>query len=128
MAEPRYEIGKTGSVFVDAGELPVEGWSVNEETDWPETTNTGSGGFEASIPGIKKASGSFNGSFDLDDAPTGDLSSGTIVALLFKTETGTTAFTAATAGIDSFEVTSEVRGVIKWTCNWHTIGTYSWGG
>jgi len=126
MSDPRYEIGKSGSVFVDDVEIRVEGWSGNEESDWQETTNSGSEGYEESIPGTMKMSGSFNGSIDLDALPVPALAAGVIVKLRLDYETGNTAVELAKAGIDSFEVTSEAKGVIKFTCNYHSIGRYEW--
>ncbi len=125
MAE-RFEIGKSGSIHVDGVEIHVEGWTASDEADWQETTHSGSGGYFTDTPGTKKISGSFNGSFNLADKPVPTLAAGVIVGLVLDYEDANPAISLATAGIDSFEVTSEAKGVIKFTCNWHSIGTFVW--
>ena len=122
----RYEIGKEGSVHVDGTELPITGWNATDESDWQETTNSLSEGFYEDIDGIKKMSGSFSGSMDLDAKIVPDLAAGVTVALQLDYEDADPAATIAAVGIDSFEVTSEVRGVLNFTCNWHSIGSYAW--
>lgn len=125
-AGERFEIGKSGSVFIDDVELHVTGWSVSEESDWQETTHSGSGGYHSSIPGIKKLSGSFNASFNLDSKPVPSLEAGAIVKLKLEYEEGDPAVEIETAGIDSFEVTSEVKGVLKFSCKFHAVDEYEW--
>ena len=71
-------------------------------------------------------SGSFNGSFDLDSKPVPNLAAGVSVALILDYEDANPAVDSFTAGIDSFEVTSEAKGTIKFTCNYHSIGTFAW--
>ena len=126
-----YSSGKEGKVYIGAAstEVLVESWNLTEEMAWEETTDTGSEGFEESTPTIKKASGSFEGSWDANGKPTDDppnLSAGQIVQIALNRVVATSIFTCSTVGIDSFNVTSAVKGIIKFTCNWHTIGTYSW--
>ncbi len=126
MADPRHETGKEGSIHIDGAEARITGWNASDECDWQETTHTGSGGFYEDIPGTFKMTGSFNGSFDLDDPLVPGISSGVIVALQLDYEASNPAATLAKAGIDSFEITSEVKGVVTFTCNFHSIGTYAW--
>jgi hypothetical protein len=125
MAE-RFDTGKAGSIHVDGAEIKVTGWNASDECDWQETTHTGSGGYHEDIPGTLKMTGSFNASLDLDDVPVPNLAAGVIVALQLDYETSNPAITLAKAGVDSFEVTSESKGVISFTCNFHSIGTYAW--
>ena len=122
----RHEIGKSGSVHIDGTELHVTDWSANEESDWQETTNSGSGGYYEDIPGTMKLSGSFSAGYDLDNEPIPDLSAGEIVALILDFEDANPCVTLATAGIDSFEITSSAKGLIQFTCNYHSIGSYTW--
>lgn len=122
----RYEIGKSGSIHHDGTELHVTGWNATDESDWQETTHSGSLGFYTDIPGTYKMSGSFSASFDLDNKPIPDIGAGSIIALQLDYEDADPAVTIATAGIDSFEVTSEAKGVINFTCNFHSIGVYAW--
>ncbi len=126
MVVERNEIGSSGSVHVDSTEMHVTEWSATEESDWQETTNSGSGGFYEDIPGTKKLSGSFSASYDLDAPSIPDLSAGEIVALILDFEDANPAVSIPEAGIDSFEVTSEAKGVIRFTCNYHSIGIYTW--
>lgn len=126
MADPRFEIGKAGAVVVDGVTLNVTGWNASEESDWQETTHSGSLGYYEDIPGIQKVSGAFSGSIDLDDVPNLDLAAGSTVALVLDYELNNHALSLAKAGIDSFEVTSEVKGVINFSCKYHSIGAYAW--
>ncbi len=126
MPTERFEIGSSGSVHVDGTELHVVGWTLTETSEWQETTHSGSEGFYADIPGTMKVAGSFNSCFDLDTLPIPALSAGSIVALILDYEDDNPAITIATAGIDSFEITSEAKGVIKFSCNYHSIDEYTW--
>lgn len=122
----RNETGKSGSIHHDGSEIHVTSWNASDEADWQETTNSGSGGYYEDIPGTLKCSGSFAASFDLDNQPIPDLKSGTIVLLQLDYEDGNPALILSQAGIDSFEVTSEAKGLINFTCNWHSIGSFTW--
>ena len=122
---PTYKTGKSGYVKINSGRLDIEGWKSNDQSSWDETTNTGSNGFEESIPAVRKASGSFDGSFDIDSFPVPALNGGAEIGLDLYLEDGTLYLFAAKVGIDSFAVTTQVKNAIKFTCSWHTIGAFT---
>lgn len=122
----RFITGKSGSIHVDGKTIDVTDWSLTDESDWQETTHSGSEGFYTDIPGTMKASGSFTASYNMDDSPIPALAAGAIVSLTLDYETNVPAMNLPKAGIDSFEVTSEAKGVINFTCNFHSIGVYTW--
>jgi hypothetical protein len=122
----RFITGKAGDVTVDETTYEITDWSASDSADWQETTNTGSDGYYEDEPGTLKVTGSFNASMDMDAVPAANLAAGAKVALTLKYEAGVTALALTEAGIDSFEVTSEAKGIIRFTCNFHSIGSYSW--
>ena len=78
----RYETGKSGSVYADGAKIPVTSWNVSGECDWQETTNSDSEGYHEDIPGTKKLTGSFEGSFDMDSKPVPNIEEGSQVQLI----------------------------------------------
>jgi len=128
----RHLVGKAGKVLVGSAkrDMNVEGWNLTEECDWQETTNTGSNGFEESIPGTKKCSGSFDASYDAYNKPYSNppnLTAGQTVILQLDIEANVPCFRGNTVAVDSLNIVSTAKGVIKFTCNWHTIGAYTIG-
>lgn len=129
MAEPRYATGRTAEVKVGSVAIRVTDWDATGSTQWEDTTDTGSAGYETSIPAIDKCSGSFKGSLNLDLLPTSSpgLRQGVNLSnAKFYLERSGKYLDVPLLAIDSVQITSEVKGVIKFTCNWHANGAFTW--
>lgn len=125
-----FKTGSSGRAQADGTIINVTRWSAAEGADWHETTHSGSGGYKESIAGAKQITGRFEGNWDANAEPTADppnLQAGVELSnLLLYIESGGAYVNMPLAGIDSFEVTSEVNGVISFVCAFHSNGTYSW--
>ncbi len=77
-----YRTGKDGKVRVDdATDYNVKGWSFDPVSDEIDITHTGTTGIRLFTPGLKTATGNFNGTWDADADPTPALEDGNTVEL-----------------------------------------------
>lgn len=120
--------GQGGTVTFAQDTYPVETWNLSEEVEILDVTDTGSGGYQENINGIKKASGSFT--LYIDDAAlphaSGDLRSGNTGTLVCPYG-NTGAEWEIPVRLESIQPENPARGQVKLTVNWQSNGSYATG-
>lgn len=125
-----YESGKLGKVTVGVTDINITGWTLDFEAEALETTNTNTAGFYSSIMGIESARGTFTANWDsaaqaTDNPP--DLTPGTTpakVRLYIGDPAGANFFDCTSVMILGCSVSSTVRGLVSYTCNFECTGAW----
>lgn len=122
--------GKIGKVTVGATNMDVTQWQCTPSSDNPETTNSGTAGFYTEVMGISKCEGSFECNWDTDKVPFAsppNLNPGQVVALkLYIGDPASNKYVdIPTARIASVPIVSEVKGAVKFTCNFVSNGAFT---
>jgi hypothetical protein len=122
-----YSAGFHGTVTAGGIDWDVDTWEATKTTEWADTTNTGNYDstdntcWDDGIPTTTKYNGTFTASFSKVKNPFSVIDSGAVipanfVAIIGKSITGN-------IGIDSIAVNQGgIKGVVKFTVTWHSLG------
>ena len=121
--------GCEGKVVVDGTRVDVTDWTFDDETAFEDVTDTGTGCFEDELATFRTGTGSFNLIWDSTKKPTANppnLNSGVQVTNLelFLGDT-TDKVLLPLANIKKVTIGSEVKGVVKFNCEFKNAGTFS---
>ena len=127
----KYFSGKSGSVTIGSSSpttIAVKNWKLTDQSQELDVTSTTSSGFYEVQDGINKLEGSFQADWDATHSPTSQaIVPCTKVANLnlAVSATGPTQYTITSAFIKSVEPELAVDGVVSYTCNFVSDGSYT---
>ena len=118
--------GKINKATFDGTDVCITGYTYSENPDVLDTTNSCSAGIKTSIVGAMKVEGSFDLNWDESARPTEtpNVTAGQTGTLNLYVD-GTEYFSMSVL-ITSFEVTSEVAGLVTVSCNWEAQGAVTY--
>lgn len=126
--------GKEGKVLSGATDMDVEGWDADIESADVDTTTTADAGWEDSIDGLCKVSGSFdflwNASKDPFNAvvnlmPGAALLGGSYPTLKLLLDGTGSNYLQGTAKILKLSIKSKVKDTIRFTCSFKSKGAWT---
>lgn len=110
--------GKRGKVMVGTDNMRVQGWGYDPKDDLQDITNSEDEGFERFQSGIGGATVTFNAVWDPANEPIPKLQPGKeVVITLYAGDDDQTEVFKVNAIIEGTPVVSEVKGMLKFTCN-----------
>jgi hypothetical protein len=117
--------GADGKATFGATTLNIQGWTYSEAGSDGDTTNTGGAGVETVLNVTTAYTGTIEGVWDTDASPTTSPNlrrgqTGSLVLYVSATKSITVA-----VRILSFDVTSAVKDVIKYSCSWQSTAAPS---
>ena len=122
--------GKFGKVKIGSTDLNVTEWECTPDCDVLETTHSGSSGHDTNLDGVDRCNGSFKANYDSDAPPIGAppaLIPGTLVAA--KLYVGNPAdnkyVDLPSVRIKSLPITSVVKGLVSYTCQFESNGAFT---
>jgi hypothetical protein len=118
--------GNKGRVTNNGTAVKITGWTLDETADEGDTTHSEAGGFKTQIYGNKQLTGSFTGNYDTAAKPTPSFVTGATLTNLILLTDAIAIVTMPLADVSGFRVNSEIRGIINFTCNFKSNGTYTW--
>lgn len=121
--------GCEGKVVVDGTRVDVTDWTFDDETTFEDVTDTGTNCFEDELATFRTGNGSFNLIWDSAKKPTANppnLNSGVQVTNLelFLGDTSDKVLLPL-ANIKKVTISSEVKGVVKFNCEFKNSGTFT---
>ena len=123
------QAGCKGRVQVDGLDVHVSDWNFNSETDFEDATDTVDDFFEDDIATFNRGTGAFNLFWNSDNMPTlspPNLNSGVKVVNLFLFLGDTSdKVDMPLANILNVGITSEVKGLVKFSCAFKAAGTFT---
>ena len=126
MASTNKRSGKAGKVSVDATEVPITAWTMSEEAETDDVTDTADAGWISRLSSLKGATGTFDAVWDITAIPydaTPGLEIGKRVALILQVGEDADNFDfTLNAIIKSLEFNSDIRSAIKWSCGFESDG------
>ena len=110
--------GADGKAIFGATTLNIQGWTYSEAGSDGDTTNTGGAGVETVLPVTTAYTGTIEGVWDKDAHPTSTPSLRRGQTGTLKLYVSTTEYIEVAVQILSFETTSAIKDVIKYSCSW----------
>ena len=125
-----YTNGQGGKVTIGVTDLDVVSWSFNPGAETADTTNTGSGGYANSILQLKRGTGTVTCNLDtttLPQASPPDIIIGTnpTELKLYIGATGKSYTFGANTIITSTPITNPAVGLVSYTFDFETIGSWT---
>jgi len=123
-----YFHGKDGSLSVGATVVAIQNWKITDTAGGEDVTATTDGGYYVPQGGVHKATGSFQAKWLATTTPQSQgFAKGTKVANLvcYVNLANTIGWTFTLAYIVSLEPENSVNGVVTYTCNFESCGTYT---
>ena len=120
--------GTDGVVNVGGQEVEVTSWALETAEESLPTTHSGSGGYKASIGGVKSAEGTFDADWDAAASPHAaapNLTVGTVPDYLRLYVNTTKYYNFPSLRITKMSVKCEIAGKITYTCSWEATGTWT---
>jgi len=125
-----FESGKLGKVTVGVTDIDITGWTLDFEAESLDTTSTGDAGYASSIMGVESARGTFTANWDsaaqaTDNPP--DLTPGATpakVRLYIGDPANANFFDLTSVMILGCSMSSGVRGLVSYTCNFEATGAW----
>lgn len=124
-----FKSGKIGKASIAGTDVHIEGWQVNPASENLETSNTGDGGYESGIHGLKSATGQFNATWDKNAqpqvaVPVFDIGDDVLLYLYVGDPLDDLKWNFPIAQITELPMVSEVKGKVTWTCQFKASGIF----